>query len=646
MAKRMTIAEFKEKANKKFKGKFNYDKVNFIHSQEAVPIICPIHSEFLQIPFLHLKSKFGCPRCSRVGKKTTYDFIKEAQKVHGIKYSYKKSTYKGRKQKLLITCPVHGEFERTPIAHINRKQGCPICSGRTIMYKNLFIRRSLEIHGNKFLYDKVVYKNTHTKVELICKVKEHGKFFVLPANHLKKKSPQGCPICGRKKSADAKSMTTEEFIAKAKQRHGEKFTYENTVYTRSNRKVKINCREHGEFEQQANSHLLGNGCPVCGKLKNHTSTRKTTSKFIEEAKKIHGDKYDYSKVKYENTHSKVCLICKVEGHGEFEQEPNSHLRGSGCPKCFGKTNLSTEKFIEKARIVHVSKYDYSKVDYKSTHQKVLITCSIHGDFEQTPGSHLNGSGCPNCGGTIKMTYDYFIKKAKEKHGNTYDYSKVKFNSRNNEVTIICPIHGEFRQKPRNHIRSGCPHCGGSHKLNTDVFIEKARIVHVDFYSYENAFYKNSSTKIEINCPYHGSFWQLPPSHLKGHGCKVCRNSRGEFKIEKYLKELRQVSFENQYTFSDCKNIFPLPFDFAIFLGDKIGLIEFNGEQHYSKVDFGHKKESRSDLENIQLRDGIKKEYCNNNNYQLLIIKYDQIENIKQLVDDFISKIKNSENSFA
>lgn len=553
----MTIAEFKEKASAKFENKFNYDKVNFIHSQESVTITCPIHGDFLQIPFLHLKSKYGCPFCSGVGKKTKDDFITQAQQVHGNRYSYKKSEYKGINQKLIVTCSIHDDFKVTPIAHLSRQQGCPECSGRIRMDKSTFIERSKKIHLDKFVYDNVIYVNSHTNVELICKVDGHGSFFVSPANHLRKISPQGCPNCARKKMSVAKSMSTEEFIEKAIRKHGEKYSYENTIFIRSNRKVKIKCPEHGEFVQQANSHLLGNGCPKCGRIKNHISIRKTTDKFIKEAIKIHGIKYDYSKVQYENTHSKVCIICKVEGHGEFWQEPNSHLSGSGCPECFGKRNLTTAGFIEKAKAVHGKKYDYSKVDYKSTHQKVLITCLSHGDFEQTPGSHLSGNGCPKCAGRFKMTYDFFIKKSTEKHCNTYDYSKVNFSSRNNEVTIICSIHGEFQQKPRNHIRSGCPYCGGSYKLNTEKFIEKANIVHDNLYSYENAVYKNSSTKIEINCPYHGSFWQLPPSHLKGHGCKVCRNSRGEFKIEKYLKQLRQVFYENQYTFEDCKHIYQL-----------------------------------------------------------------------------------------
>jgi len=504
------------------------------------------------------------------------------------------------------------------------------------MDKELFIKKGQSIHPDKYIYNNVIYKNANTKVEIVCKVNEHGSFFVSPANHVRKTSPQGCPLCARGKGAQSKSMTTAEFITKANQKHNNKYSYGNTIYTRSNKVLKINCPIHGEFKQQANSHLQGTGCPDCGKLKNLSSNTKDLSEFIKEAKKIHLNKYDYSKVQYINTHSKVCIICNIEGHGEFRQEPNSHLRGSGCPRCNGKIRLSVEQFIEKANMIHEGKYDYSKVNYISTHKKVIIICRKHGHFEQAPSSHLNGSGCSKCNSKPKTTYDYFIKKATEKHGAKYDYSKVRFYSTNKDVTIICPIHGEFQQKPRNHIRSGCPTCGGSFKLNTEKFIFKAKLVHDDLYSYEDTVYVNSSTKVKIKCHYHGIFHQLPTSHLAGHGCKVCKNSRGEFKIQKLLRVLK-IPFENQFSFEDCKNLYPLPFDFKIFLEDKIGLIEFNGEQHYKEINFGFGR--KSDLRNIKLRDGIKKSYCESHNIPLLIISYMDFNVIEQLIDEFILKIR-------
>ena len=126
---------------------------------------------------------------------------------------------------------------------------------------------------------------------------------------------------------------------------------------------------------------------------------KTTEQFIIDAKSIHGDKYDYSLVDYINNKSKVKIICPT--HGEFEQIPYSHLSGKGCPKCKGdKSRIlnqsNTEEFINKADKIHDNKYDYSLVEYENARTKVKIICHVHGEFEQTPASHLSGHGCPKC----------------------------------------------------------------------------------------------------------------------------------------------------------------------------------------------------------------------------------------------------------
>ena len=188
----------------------------------------------------------------------------------------------------------------------------------------------------------------------------------------------------------------------------------------------------------------------------------TIEEFIERAKKVHGDKYDYSKVNYINNSTKVCIICPE--HGEFYQNPNNHLRGEKCKFCSGYYQSNTEEFIEKAKKVHGNKYDYSKVNYIKAKIGVNITCPIHGDFFQTPCSHLGGTGCPKCaneltGDRCRMTTKEFIEKAKTIHGNRYDYSKVNYITSHDKVCIICPEHGEFNQSPNKHLSSrGCPRC--------------------------------------------------------------------------------------------------------------------------------------------------------------------------------------------
>lgn len=193
----------------------------------------------------------------------------------------------------------------------------------------------------------------------------------------------------------------------------------------------------------------------------------TTEEFIKRAREIHGDKYDYSKVEYKTTRDKITIICPI--HGEFEQSPNNHLRGRGCPKCANNIKKTLEGFIERANKVHGNKYDYSYVEYINSKTPVKIMCPIHGEFYQKPEKHLIGRGCPHCGGTYKKTLEEFKNEAGQIHNFVYDYSKVEYVNNHTKVCIICPKHGEFYQTPHNHLtnRYGCPFCKRS-KLEMEV----------------------------------------------------------------------------------------------------------------------------------------------------------------------------------
>ena len=198
----------------------------------------------------------------------------------------------------------------------------------------------------------------------------------------------------------SKNLTTEEFIKRAREVHGDKYDYSKVNYKDNKTKVCIICPEHGEFWQMPTNHCSKynhNGCPICAKTTFANKLRKNNSYFIEKAKQIHGDKYDYSKVNYKDNKTKVCIICPE--HGEFWQAPTNHLKGHNCPKCIGKGayKLTTEEFIEKAKQIHDEKYDYSKVEYVNAHTKVCIICPIHGEFWQAPTNHIDGKcGCPDC----------------------------------------------------------------------------------------------------------------------------------------------------------------------------------------------------------------------------------------------------------
>src|ERR1039457_857000 len=193
----------------------------------------------------------------------------------------------------------------------------------------------------------------------------------------------------------SKFLTTKEFIKKAKLVHDNKYDYQFASYDYARSKIRILCKQHGIFEQLAYKHLDKHGCPKCGRLSSSKALATGKEFFVRKAKNIHDDKYDYSKVEYKNTHTKVCIICPV--HGEFWQRPHDHLIKQGCKKCGILLKAdNTETFIKKAKEAQKSIYDYSKIDYKNSKTKVIIGCLEHGDFLQRPTTHLAGFGCAKC----------------------------------------------------------------------------------------------------------------------------------------------------------------------------------------------------------------------------------------------------------
>jgi len=260
---------------------------------------------------------------------------------------------------------------------------------------------------------------------------------------------------------------TLEFIQKAEKVHGDKYDYSKVKYKNCDTNITIICKIHNDFLQTPYTHLHSNGCKKCGYENLKLKKMGNTEEFIKKAILKHGDKYNYSKVVYENVKKHVIIIC--EKHGDFEQTPDKHLQG-GCKKCgiesmILKQSGNTEEFIQKAKLKHGDKYNYSKINYINNKSEIIIICNEHGEFKQIASSHLVGSGCIKCGiesSKLKQTgnTDEFIQKAKLKHGDKYDYSKIKYISCYDNVIIICKIHGNFLQQPASHIAgNGCKKCG-------------------------------------------------------------------------------------------------------------------------------------------------------------------------------------------
>jgi len=351
---------------------------------------------------------------------------------------------------------------------------------------------------------------------------------------------------------------------------------------------------------------------------------------------------------------------------------------------------TTEEFIERSKIKHGDKYDYSLSNYINAKIKIKIICHKHGIFEQLPSAHVSGQGCKKCYyESEKYDTKLFIEKANSVHKNKYDYSLVDYINNQIEVKIICKKHGSFEQRPVNHLSGrGCRQCFiQNNTKNTKWFIDKAEKLHNNKFDYSLVNYTYNTKKVRIICSIHGIFEQTPDLHLRGHGCIKCRNksrsSNNENFIEKsnilynFLYDYILVEYKNAHTKVNinCKkhgifqttphnhlhgkgcpkcwkskkeifienilkenNVEYFPqkkfknckhkraLPFDFYLPKFKTCIEYDGEQHFMNISCWGGDTS---LKENQLRDNIKTEYCNKNNINLIRIKYNQ--NIKEIL---------------
>lgn len=325
------------------------------------------------------------------------------------------------------------------------------------MKREEFIERSKKVHNDNLGYDNVpdieIYQRD--KVNLYCKRCDVHFEQNVQANFVGKRH-NGCKLLIESKH------NLDTFRSKAKQVHGDNYGYDKVVFVNNDTPVTILCNNCGKYyEQKPSIHTAGSGHKPCTLYKN----TKTTEQFKSEARAIHGDRYDYSKVLYEHTEKKVIIICRI--HGEFTQTPHSHLKGYGCYQCGrlshkDKVTRTEDEFLKLAKEVHGDKYDYSKINYTTMDNKIIIGCPIHGKFKQRASGHLK-YGCARCGtDAITYTTESFIKKANLRHNNKYDYSKTIYTHSKSPVIITCPKHGDFKQIANEHLcRTGCPVCSSS-----------------------------------------------------------------------------------------------------------------------------------------------------------------------------------------
>jgi hypothetical protein len=360
---------------------------------------------------------------------------------------------------------------------------------------------------------------------------------------------------------------------------------------------------------------------------------------IKRIREVHGDEYDLTEVKYKNRRSKIKVICII--HGAWSTRTEQLFRGQGCPLCGDravseKRRITFDDFVRRANIIHNYKYKYFKQSYIITSEKTQIECPKHGLFLQRPSEHLyQKSGCRSCSDNVnaikrQLGINKFIQNSVKFHGDKYGYSKVNYISNHKKVIISCPIHGDFKQQPQNHMNgAGCVKCSLSEQglrqtKTTEDFIADSKLIHGDKYDYSLVRYINSKESVEIICKKHGHFIQNARTHQDGGGCQNCNISRGEQKIKRIL-ETNDIQFTQQHQFEGLQNIRSLKCDF--YLPTHNMVIEFNGRQHYEPV---HAFGGKTALLETQKRDQIKRAFLDEFDINMLEIHY-KTKDIEELI---------------
>jgi len=423
-----------------------------------------------------------------------------------------------------------------------------------------FIEDAKKVHGDDYDYSLVEYKNSKEKVKIICNICKKI-LNMKPSVHLR---GCGCKSCKLRK-------TQKQFLDDMKNIYGDTLDFSKSVYKTMEDKITFSCPEHGEFTCRTSSLYRGCGCPI------HKGIKKAEFQFIKEI----NDKYrgKYTIYNYNGTHSIIDVVCNKCGNS-FKKEARQLLKGYGCD-CENPKINSLERFVEKAKEIHGDKYDYSKSIYKGRHKKILIKCNnknCQRYFWQEAGCHLSGQGCPYCNGTPKKTTKQFIEEANQIHGDRYDYSLVDYKTNHDKVILICKNCGEY-------------------------------------------------------------FLQTPNAHLSGqNGCPKCqKKSLAEECIAKILTD-NNISYIRTKKYDGLKDKQQLSYDF--YLPDYNILIEYNGQQHYKFFKKYHK--TLHDFHRQLHHDWLKRKYARNNDINLLVIKFCKINKLKIIMREFLTKIKQND----
>ena len=331
---------------------------------------------------------------------------------------------------------------------------------------------------------------------------------------------------------------------------------------------------------------------------------------------------------YVNSRTKIKCRCKIDDY-EFEMTPNSLLSGQGCPKCVGK-NKTTEEFINEIKEIN----DNIEIlgEYVNSKTKIKCRCKLDGyEWETIPNSLLNGYGCPKCSSKVRKNTEYFINELREIN-NDIEILGEYVNSRT-KIKCKCKLDGyEWKARPNSLLMgTGCPKCYGNANKTTEEFKQEIKEINDNIEILGK--YTNDRTKIKVRCKLDGYEWEATPNNLlSGQGCPKCNESKGEKRVAKYL-DSRNIEYERQYKFNDCRSKYKLPFDFYI---PSLNIaVEYDGEYHYMIINIGKNdtyEKAFNRFVGTKVRDTIKTIYCKENNIKLIRIAYWDFDNIEKILE--------------
>ena len=421
---RLTTEEWIERAKAVHGDLYDYSESVYVNQKVKVKIIDPEYGEFWMLPENHVRHKQNHP--IRGKKNQRYWNKRSFEQIHqllterlGDGYDLSDLKYDNKSKKVTLRCKEHGVFSRHFGDILVSGKACAVCSAENRAPRikdDEWWARIKAAHGDRYDYSETKLGLSQDKIKVICKV--HGPFMQSLVNHAARGCE--CPKCAKEESADKRRYSQAQAIAEIEAATGGKYDLSLAVYKGANIPMKVICPEHGEF-MSTFRHMVsrGTGCQACGRERCGDARRLTTEVFIQKARKVHGDKYDYSEVEYVSMLDHVKVICPK--HGPWMQRPANHMSGHGCDKCrqdeaADRYRLSVDEF--KAKIEKWGRVEcLNPEDYTSYKCKLLFKCKTHGHiFETYAAGPLTGGGLECCIPSGKDNLESFLND--DQHAST------------------------------------------------------------------------------------------------------------------------------------------------------------------------------------------------------------------------------------